>query len=247
MKTKVALVTGASGSIGRAIALKLAAEGCDLVLTEHRSCCEEVRKEINEIGRKAVVYKADIGRASDTADVMALVKKEFGRLDILVNNAGLNPHTAVANISEAEWDLVMATNLKGVFFYSMKALEIMKEQKWGRIINISTQNSKDGGTYSGAHYAASKAGINVLTVRLAKEFAPHGITVNAVAPGVVASEMTKQIPQDVYAAFLKKIPLGREGLPEDIAAAVSFFASDSASWITGEIMDVNGGMYMDTI
>jgi len=176
---------------------------------------------------------------------MEQTNEQFGGLDVLVNNAGLNPHTPILEIIEEEWDHVLAANLKNYFFYCIHAFPLMKGRAGGRIINISSQNGKDGGTLSGVHYAAAKAGINVLTIRLAREFAACGITVNAVAPGPIASVMTKQYDPAVYEAFLKKIPLGREGQPQDVAGTVAFLVSESASWITGEILDVNGGMYMD--
>jgi 3-oxoacyl-[acyl-carrier protein] reductase len=244
MENKIALVTGGSGAIGRAIALELAKKEYNIVLTEHKAPCKMVAKEIEEIGRRTLVIDADVANLNDTKEVIIQIKKKFGRLDLIVNNAGLNPPTPVEEIEEDEWDLVMSVNLKSTFFYSVRGVELMKT-RGGSIVNISSQNAKDGGTLSGAHYAATKAGINVLTVRLAREFAPYRVRVNAIAAGAIASTMTKQFPPEIYTEFLKKIPLEREGKPEDVAAAVGFLVSDSASWITGEILDVNGGMYMD--
>jgi len=245
MVEKAAIVTGCSGDIGRAIALDLAKQGHNLVLTQHRGSCREIVHEIERLGNQAYLIHADLANLNDLKEVISLTKEKFGALDVLVNNAGINFHTPLFEIDEKEWDTVVDTNLKGTFFLSIYAFQIMKERNGGRIINISSQNSKDGGTLSGAHYAATKAGINTLTIRLAREFAPYKITVNAVAPGPIMSAMTKQAPPDVYQAFLKKIPLGREGKPEEVAAIVTFLASESASWITGEIIDINGGMYMD--
>lgn len=245
MENKVAIVTGSSGGIGREIALGLARDGYHIILTEHKASCENVAHDIEKIGRRALVIRADVASLRDIEEVMAQTKKQFGAFDVLINNAGLNPRTPIQKIEESEWDQVMAVNLKSTFFYSVLGLELMKKKGEGSIVNISSQNAKDGGTLSGAHYAASKAGINTLTIRLAREFAPYHIRVNAVAAGPIASAMTKQFPSDVYADFLKKIPLGREGKPEDVSAAVRFLVSKSASWITGEILDVNGGMYMD--
>jgi len=245
MKEKIALVTGGSGNIGRAISLVLAKQGCHIVLTENTTPCKEAAAEIENLGKEALVIRADVSDVSETEKVIAQIQERFGGLDVLVNCAGINPFTPVLEIEEAEWDRVMAVNLKSYFFYAVHAFKLMKESGKGRIVNISSQNGKDGGTLSGTHYAATKAAINVLTVRLAREFAPYGVTVNAVAPGPIASAMTEQYDPEVYKAFLTKIPLGREGFPEDVAAAVAFLASDSASWITGEILDVNGGMYMD--
>lgn len=245
MKDKIALVTGSSGSIGRAISLELAQRGYHMILTEHQVPCNELAMEIQKSGRQVLVIHADVANLEDTERVLEQTKERFDGLDVLVNNAGINPPTPVIEIEEAEWDRVMAINLKSTFFYSIHAFKLMKHKGGGRIVNISSQNAKDGGTLGGAHYAATKAGINVLTVRLAREFAPYGVTVNAVAPGPIASDMTKQFPPEAYKALLKKIPLGREGKPEDIASAVGFLISEAASWITGEILDVNGGMYMD--
>jgi 3-oxoacyl-[acyl-carrier protein] reductase len=242
---KIALVTGSSGAIGQAISIALAKRGYDLVLTERRGSCDEVTRAIDKLGKRFLLIHADVSNLKDIENVLNRTQERFGGLDVLVNNAGVNPHTNVFEIDEAEWERVVATNLKSTFFFSVHAFSLMRRRGGGRIVNISSQNGKDGGTLSGAHYSATKAGINVLTIRLAREFAPHGITVNAVAPGPIASAMTKQDTSEVYQAFLKKIPLGREGKPEEVAAAVSFLVSDSASWITGEILDVNGGMYMD--
>jgi 3-oxoacyl-[acyl-carrier protein] reductase len=245
MGEKVAIVTGGSGDIGRAISLDLAKQGYHLVLTQHRGSCDEVAHEIERLGRQVLLIHADMANLKDLKELISKTVNRFGGLDVLVNNAGINFHTPLFEIEEKEWDKVVDTNLKGTFFLSLYAFKIMKEKNGGRIINISSQNSKDGGTLSGAHYAATKAGINVLTIRLAREFAPYKITVNAVAPGPIASAMTKQAPPEIYQAFLRKIPLGREGKPEEVAAVVAFLASESASWITGEIIDINGGMYMD--
>ena len=244
MTNKTAIVTGSSGAIGRSIALELAEKEYNIVLTEHNASCKKVGEEIEKIGRQVLVISADVTNLNDTEEVMRQTKKKFGQLDVIVNNAGLNPHTPVTEIEASEWDWVMAVNLKSNFFYSVLGVELMKK-RGGSIVNISSQNAKDGGTLSGAHYAAAKAGINVLTIRLAHEFAPYSVRGNAIAAGPIASAMTKQFPADIYAEFIKKIPLKREGKPEDVAGAVSFLVSDSASWITGEILDVNGGMYMD--
>ena len=169
----------------------------------------------------------------------------FGRIDILVNNAGICQVTTVENMTEEDWDRVMAVNLKGVFLCSKTVMGVMKKQRSGRIVNMGSISGKVGGIATGANYSVSKAGVMCFTKALARELAPYGITVNAVAPGVIETDMTRGITQGDFTDYIKSIPLGAIGSVEDVAYAVAFLVSEEARYITGEILDVNGGMLMD--
>ncbi len=176
---------------------------------------------------------------------MSQVAEEFGRLDVLVNNAGIYEVLPVEEISEAQWDRVLDVNLKGAFFCCQAVVPAMKRQGEGRIVSVASSAGKAGGTLAGAHYSVSKAGVICLTKQLARELGPYGITVNAVAPGRIDTPMIRVASDEENEAFVRRTPLGRLGTPEDVAGAVVFLASDAASFITGEIVDVNGGLLID--
>jgi 3-oxoacyl-[acyl-carrier protein] reductase len=246
LKDRVAIVTGAGQGLGRAIALGLANKGsdvavCDIKLAE----ADDVVKEIAAMGRKSFSLQVDVSNSADVRKMVDRVLAEFGKIDILVNNAGICRVASIEETTEEDWDRVMAVNLKGVFLCSKMVMGVMKKQRSGRIINMGSLAGKVGGVATGANYAASKAGVMCFTKSLAKELAPYGVTVNAIAPGVIGTQMTEGISQGDWSNYLKVIPLGAIGVPDDVANAVLFLVSDEARYITGETMDVNGGMFMD--
>lgn len=242
---KVALVTGGSRGIGRAVALKLAENGADVAINYagNTAAAEEVKAAIEKMGRKAMLVQ---GSVADTDGVQAIVNqvvKELGRLDILINNAGITRDGLLMRMKEADWDAVLETNLKGVFNCSKAVMRTMMKQKSGRIVNMASVVGEMGNAGQ-ANYAAAKAGVIGFTKSLAKEVASRGITVNAVAPGFIATDMTKVLTDDQKAEMAKTIPLGRAGQPEDVANAVLFLVSDEAAYITGQVLNVDGGMVM---
>ena len=245
---KKALVTGSSTGIGRAIALAFARNGADVAVNYLRSkeAAEEVAREIEKMGRKAVVVQADVSRKDHVERLFAEVEAALGpTLDILVNNAGsLIRRELIAEMSEETFDRVVAVNFKSVFLCSQAAIPRLPDGT-GRVINISSIAARNGGGPGASVYASSKAAVSCFTKGLAKELAPRGITVNAIAPATVATDMIKSWPEEDKRELVASIPLGRLGQPEDVAAAVVFLASDAASFITGEVLDVNGGFLMD--
>lgn len=244
LRNRIAAVTGAGRGIGRVIAIELAKAGALLVIGDmDGATAEGTANEINEMGYPAVHVQMDVTKPADAQALTGKAVQAFGRLDILVNNAGIYPSSSILDLTEAMWDLVVAVNLKGVFLCSQAAVRQMIEQGSGVVINIATVDAKMK-TTGNAHYAAAKAGVISFTRTLACEMAPYGIRVNAVAPGWVETEALLNNPPR-YQAALKQIPLNRLGKPEDVAGAVLYLVSDAASYITGEILDVNGGMFMD--
>lgn len=243
---KVSLVTGAARGIGKAIALALAKEGCHVVLVDLDEIgVREVAQAIESMGRRALALRVNVASLEEVRRVFSLVQEKFGKLDILVNNAGIIKRGTIENHSDEDWDRVMAVNLKGTYYCSREAARIMKSQRWGRIINISSVAGKIGDIASAPSYGPSKAAVNALTKSLARELAPFGITVNAVAPHAIETEMTAEWTEEKRRAMIAQIPVGRMGKPEEVAAAVVFLASPEAAFITGEILDVNGGYLMD--
>jgi 3-oxoacyl-[acyl-carrier protein] reductase len=242
---KTALVTGASRGIGRAIAIGLAAAGADVAINYSGSeaAAAETVKEVEALGRKAIMIKANVGKAAEFDEMVAKTLETFGKLDILVNNAGITRDNLIMRMKESEFDEVIETNLKGVFNGLKAVTRSMMKQRAGRIINISSVVGVLGNAGQ-ANYVASKAGVIGLTKSAAKELASRGITVNAVAPGFIESDMTDKIPADIREKMLGEIPMGRMGRPEDIASAVVYLASDAASYMTGQTIHVDGGMYM---
>jgi 3-oxoacyl-[acyl-carrier protein] reductase len=242
---KVALVTGASRGIGRGIALEMAREGADVVVNYTRSEQEAkaVGRSIEALGRRVVVVKADVSRAGEVEMMRKQVLKEFGGVDILVNNAGVHHHLKSWEIDDAEWRRVLSVNLDGVFLCSKAFSHEMRAKKWGRIINISSIIAFTGTDHE-AHYGASKAAVVGLTKSLALELAGYEITVNAIAPGWIKTDMTSGMIPEENKRALQLIPLGRMGQPEDIAHVAVFLASEKASFITGQTIHVNGGEAM---
>ena len=242
---RVAVVTGASRGIGRAIALVLAAQGAKVVVNyrANAEAADEVVQAITARGGEAVAVQADVRSADEAARLIQVALDRFGRLDILVNNAGTTRDTLLVRMQEADWDLVLDTNLKGTFHCTKAVQRVMIKQRYGRIINI-TSVAGLAGNAGQANYAAAKAGIIGFTKSVAKEVGSRGITVNAVAPGYVPTDLTADLPPALIAEAVSKTPLGRPGAPEDIAYAVAFLASEEAGFITGQVLSVDGGLVM---
>ena len=240
---KIAVVTGASRGIGRAIALELASRGAFVVVNYNGSKdrAEEVKKEIEAAGGKAEVYQCNVSDFEKCQAFIQDVIKTYGRLDILVNNAGITRDGLLMKMSEADFDSVIETNLKGTFNTIRFASRQMRKQRSGRIINMSSVVGIAGNAGQ-ANYASSKAGVIGLTKAVARELASRGITVNAIAPGFIETEMTEVLSDAVKEASVAQIPLGRFGKPEDIAKTAAFLASDDAGYITGQVIQVDGGM-----
>ncbi|MFN2292541.1 MAG: SDR family NAD(P)-dependent oxidoreductase [Anaerolineae bacterium] len=243
---KVALVTGAGRGIGLAIARAFAAEGVRVALCDVSApLLDDALLQIEALGGQALAFPMDVTSKEQIDRVVAEVIARWGSLDILVNNAGIYEVLPVEEISEAQWDRVLAVNLKGAFLCCQAVIPAMKARCSGRIVNVASSAGKTGGTLAGAHYSASKAGLINLTKQLARELGPLGITVNAVAPGRIDTPMIHTVSDAENDAFVQRTPLGRLGMPEDVADAVVFLASERASFITGEILDVNGGLLID--
>ena len=242
---KVALVTGASRGIGRAIALKLAADGAKVAINfaGNLAKAEEVKNTIEANGGEALLVQGDISDFEKVSDIVKNVVDTWGKIDILVNNAGITRDNLLLKMSETDFDEVIATNLKGVFNCTKAVTRLMMKQHSGRIVNMSSVVGLMGNAGQ-ANYSAAKAGIIGFTKSAAKEFAPRGITVNAVAPGFIATDMTDAIPEKIKTGLIEKIPMGKIGDPEDVANAVLFLVSEKAAYITGQVISVDGGMAM---
>jgi len=245
LEGKVAIVTGSSRGIGRAIALRLAELGAKVVVNYVRNAqaAEEVVQRIKEQGGEAVAVQGDVREASTAKALVKAALDNFGRLDILVNNAGLTRDTLILRMSEEDWDIVLDTCLKGAFLCTKAALRPMMRQRYGRIINITSVVGL-GGNAGQANYSAAKAGLIGFTKAVAKEVGSRNITVNAVAPGYVPTDLTAVLPEELVQKAIEMTPLGRPATPEDIANAVAFLASDEAGYITGQVLSVDGGMVM---
>jgi 3-oxoacyl-[acyl-carrier protein] reductase len=240
---KVALVTGASRGIGRAIAMRLAAQGATVVAAARGTNAAAVADEITAAGGHATAQAIDITDTASVAAAVGATLATYGRLDILVNNAGITKDQLMLRMKREDWDAVLSTNLTGAYTCVQAVLKTMVKQRSGRIINITSVVGQAGNAGQ-ANYAASKAGLIGFTKALALEIASRGVTVNAVAPGLIDTDMTKAISDNAQEDWAARIPLKRLGAPDDIAAAVAFLASDEASYITGQVLAVNGGMYL---
>lgn len=241
---RVAIVTGGGRGIGRAISVLLAARGASVVVADMDVAGAE--ETVGLLGAKHGSFvKTDVSSEPSVLALFASVLQRFGRLDIVVSNAGIFRSAAITEMSVADWDLVMAVNLRGAFLMGREAFRHMRERRSGRIINIASTAGKTGGATAQASYAASKAGIICFTKSLAREAAPYHVNVNTVAPGPTVTDLTERWSPEVKAKSLAAIPWGELGQSEDIAEAVAFLASDRARYITGETLDVNGGMVMD--
>jgi 3-oxoacyl-[acyl-carrier protein] reductase len=242
LRARATAVTGATRGIGRAIALAFAREGADvLVHGRDAAAGRAVCAEIEKLGRRAVWHGADLVTAAAARGVTGAALEAFGRLDVLVNNAGLFQRKPALEMEEADWDALLDVNLKGAFFCAQAAARAMLG-RGGAIVNVGSDAGWSGGLNPCAHYAASKAGLASITRSLAKELAPHRIRVNALAPGLITTEMGGTAGSTLPDL---KIPLGREGTPEEVAAAVVFLASDEASYVTGAILNLSGGLFLD--
>ena len=244
LENHVAVVTGASRGIGRAISLRLAEEGAALVLLSRSADnAEKIAGEVRARfpGRRVVARACDVSKSKEVGGTVESIWKEFDRIDILVNNAGITRDNLLLRMSEADWDDVIATNLKGLFNMSKAVARHMLRERRGRIINITSIVGLIGNAGQ-TNYAASKGGVNAFTFTLARELASRGITVNAVAPGFIETDMTAAITEEAKAAFAQKIPLGRFGKPEDVAEVVTFLSGPSSAYITGEVIRVDGGL-----
>jgi len=246
LKNRVAIITGAARGIGKAIALTFVREGAKVALVDvDQKQLETLKNEIEKRKGKSVNISCDITKSPEVKVMANQVQKAFGRIDILVNNAGIIRRGTIETVTEEDWDRVIEVNLKGTFNCCKAVVEIMKQQGYGKIVNISSIAGKMGDITSAPGYGPSKAGVDALTKTLARQLAPYGINVNAVSPHAIETEMSAQWAEERRKEIIASIPLGRLGKPEDVAEAVLFLASDEASFITGEILDVNGGALMD--
>jgi len=240
---RAALITGSSRGIGRAIALQLARQGASIGVNylQNEDAAKEVQATIRSYEGQAVLLQGDVSDPGQAERVVQMAHEAFGRLDILVNNAGFNRDTLLLRMSVEDWDEVMATNLRAVFLCTRAALRHMLKQRWGRIVNIGSV-AGIAGNAGQANYAAAKAGLIGFTKAVAREMGSRSITANVVAPGLVLTELTEHIPQQVIDMAMERIFVGRIGTPEDIAACVAFLASEEASYISGQVIPVDGGL-----
>jgi 3-oxoacyl-[acyl-carrier protein] reductase len=243
---RVAIVTGAARGIGAAIARELAQAGARVVVADlDLSAAEATARDLRDLGRDAIAVRVDVSQVAEARDLIDAALARFGRLDILVNNAGICPLATIEEVTEDLFDRVVAVNLKGVFFVSQAAVAPFKRQRAGRIVNIASVGGKTGGMMPVAPYSATKAGVISLTKSFAAYLAPYEVTVNAVAPGPAETDMTRDWDQARVEGIRQAIPLKRLARPDDVAAVVAFLASERAGYLTGEIVDVNGGLLMD--
>jgi 3-oxoacyl-[acyl-carrier protein] reductase len=246
LKDRVAIVTGGARGIGKAIALTFLREGAKVaIIDSDKERLEILKKEIDKKNREVMAIPCDITKSSEVNGMVDQVRKGFGRIDILVNNAGIIRRGTIETVTEEDWDRVIEVNLKGTFNCCRAVAGIMKQQGYGKIVNVSSIAGKMGDITSAPGYGSSKAGIDALTKTLARQLAPYGINVNGVSPHAIETEMSAQWSEEKRREIIASIPLGRLGKPEDVAEAVLFLVSDEASFITGEILDVNGGALMD--
>jgi len=239
---KVVIVTGAARGIGQAIAAKMAAAGADIALCDlQKDWLTETEALVKNLGRKAMSYAVDVSKTEDVQGVVDQIEKDFGRVDVLVNNAGITKDTYLVRMTEADWDAVLSVNLKGAFLFTKAVARPMMKQRSGNIVNMASIIGLIGNAGQ-CNYAASKAGLIALTKSVAKELASRNIRCNAVAPGFIQTKMTDKLPEDIRKKMLEAIPLGRFGVPEDVANVVLFLASDDSAYVTGQVLTVCGGM-----
>lgn len=245
LEGRTAIITGSARGLGKAIALKMAKMGANIVLNDIATSdsLDATAAEFKEAGYNVAVTRGDVRNSEDVKAMVAAAVEAFGRVDILVNNAGITKDKPMAMMSEEDWDMVLDINLKGAFLCTKFAAKQMIKQKYGRIINMASVAGRYG-NQGQANYSASKAGLIGLTKTTAKEFASRGITCNAVAPGMIQSKMTDVLPEEVKKKYLENIPLGRFGTPEDVAGVIAFLASDDASYVTAQVIDIDGGLVM---
>jgi 3-oxoacyl-[acyl-carrier protein] reductase len=241
---KVALVTGAAQGIGKAVALLLASYGADLVISDvNMEKAEETSNEVRTLGRQAMAVKVDVRGTEEVEKMVQAVVERFGRIDILVNNAGIARDKLILRMTEEDWDAVLDINLKGTFNCTKAVIRHMSKQRSGKIVNIASVVGEMGNAGQ-ANYSASKAGVIGFTKTVAREFAQRGINVNAIAPGYIQTPMTDALPEKAKEELQRLIPMRRLGQPEDVAQAVLFLVGDRSSYITGHVLNVNGGIYM---
>jgi len=246
LKNRVAIITGGAKGIGKAIALTLVREGARVALVDiDQEGLEALKHEIEKNGGEGFALPCDISKSRDVNEMVNQAFRKCGRIDILINNAGIIRRGTIETVTEEDWDRVIEVNLKGTFNCCRAVVAIMKQQGYGKIVNISSIAGKMGDITSAPGYGSSKAAVDSLTKTLARQLARYGINVNAVSPHAIETEMSAQWSEERRKEIIASIPLGRLGKPEDVAEAVLFLASDSASFITGEILDVNGGALMD--
>lgn len=239
-----AIITGGAQGIGRAIALKLSGEGAHVIIADlNGEAAQKTAEEIENTGGKALALEVNVANHESVAHMVETSMDVLTRIDVLINNAGITRDNLLIRLGDDDWDSVLDVNLKGVFYCTRAVAKVMMKQRRGRIVNISSVVGLMGNPGQ-ANYAASKAGILGLTKTAARELAPRGITVNAVAPGFIETDMTQSLPEKAVEAFITSIPLGRPGLPEDVAGVVAFLVSGDAAYITGQVINVDGGMVM---
>jgi len=244
MKGHTAVITGGGRGIGKAIAETLARRGVNIVVVDvNLDIARETADYLRTLGVRSIPARADVSKASDVSAIFETAAKEFEKVEILVNNAGITKDGLLMRMREEDWDAVININLKGTFLCSKEAVRLMSKQRYGRIINIASIVAFMGNPGQ-ANYSASKAGIVGLTKTVAKEYAGRGITSNAVAPGFITTAMTDALPENVKAEMMKSIPMSRFGTVDDVANAVAFFAANESGYVTGQVIHVNGGMYM---
>jgi 3-oxoacyl-[acyl-carrier protein] reductase len=241
---KVALVTGAAQGIGKAIAMLLARNGADVVVSDiNLEKAQETANEIQGMGRRSLAIKVNVADLKDVERMVETTVEQFGRIDILVNNAGITRDRLILRMTEEDWDAVLDVNLKGTFNCTKAAIRYMSKQKSGKIVSIASVTGEMGNPGQ-ANYGASKAGVIGFTKTIAREFAGRGINVNAIAPGYIQTPMTDAVPEKAKEELKRMIPMERLGKPEDVAQAVLFLVSENSSYITGQVLNVNGGIYM---
>jgi 3-oxoacyl-[acyl-carrier protein] reductase len=244
LKGQVALVTGAAQGIGKAVALLLAGEGADIAISDvNFEKAEETAKEIEALGRRAMAIRANVAAFDEVERMVQAVIERFHQIHILVNNAGIARDKLLLRMNEEDWDLVLDINLKGTFYCTKAVIRYMSKQRGGKIVNIASVVGQMGNAGQ-ANYSASKAGVIGLTKTIAREFASRGINVNAIAPGYIVTPMTEALPEKAKEDLKRMIPMERLGQPEDVAQAVLFLVSEASNYITGQVINVNGGIYM---